>query len=542
MTVPANPRWATWWRTPCATRSSPADLGGAEIGVVNPGGLRNELYYAPDGTITYAEANAVLPFVNNLWTTSLTGAQFKTLLEQQWQTNADGTVPSRAYQQLGLSRNVNYTYDAARAAGDRITSIRVDGVLIDPAKSYRIGTFSFLATGGDNFRVFKDGTGTRDSGLVDRDAWIKYLQGHNPVSPDFARRTVAVTNTTAAEVKPGDAMTLTVSKLDLTSLGSPVNTSLAAAFTDAAGTVTDLGSVPVTAGAATVNLTVPAGAAAGTGHPGPHGRRVRHRGENRGSGGRRRTGPACLHGPRTAHQVVRHPGLGPLRHRLVPVPAVPARLGCRSDDASVAPALEQRCPAPTGVRSGRGDLSLFRGLFRRAAGPVPGPPLRQTSWPGRPVRSVRGGCVRCTRAGTGPRSCRMGTTWSTKMSRPEGSTGGMMLKPSAAPGLEPVLDGVGHLLRGAGEGAVPAAAAQPADELAHGQLLPPRQVHDQRVPALGALDLVLGGKVRRQLGVQLQRFRCNPQHAGELPAGVLGQDQLVQLLLQLQGFGLGGRR
>lgn len=244
---------------------SPADLGGAEIGVVNPGGLRNELYYAPDGTITYAEANSVLPFVNNLWTTSLTGAQFKTLLEQQWQTNADGTVPSRAYQQLGLSKNVNYTYDAARAAGDRITSIRVDGALIDPAKSYRIGTFSFLATGGDNFRVFKDGTGTRDSGLVDRDAWIKYLQGHNPVSPDFARRTVAVTNTTAAEVKAGDAMTLTVSKLDLTSLGSPVNTSLTAAFTDSAGTTTDLGTVPVSAGRAEVELAVPAGAAAGAG-------------------------------------------------------------------------------------------------------------------------------------------------------------------------------------------------------------------------------------------------------------------------------------
>jgi len=51
-------------------------LGGAEIGVVNPGGLRSELYYAPDGTITFAEANAVLPFVNNLWTTTLTGAQF----------------------------------------------------------------------------------------------------------------------------------------------------------------------------------------------------------------------------------------------------------------------------------------------------------------------------------------------------------------------------------------------------------------------------------------------------------------------------------
>src|SRR6478735_4439194 len=242
----------------------PAELGGAEIGVVNPGGLRNELYYAPDGTITYAEANAVLPFVNNLWTTSLTGAQFKTLLEQQWQTNADGTVPSRAYLQLGLSKNVNYTYDAARPAGDRITSVRVNGDLLDPAKSYRVGTFSFLATGGDNFRIFTAGTNTRDSGLVDRDAWIGYLQKSSPVSPDFARRSVAVTNTTADGVKPGEPITLTVSKLDLTSLGSPVNTALEVSFTDAAGKVTPLGTVPVAAGAAPVDLAVPAGAAEGT--------------------------------------------------------------------------------------------------------------------------------------------------------------------------------------------------------------------------------------------------------------------------------------
>jgi 5'-nucleotidase len=241
------------------------DLGAAEIGVVNPGGLRSDLLYAPDGTITYAEANAVLPFVNNLWTTSLTGAQFKTLLEQQWQTNPDGTVPSRAYQQLGLSKNVNYTYDAARAAGDRITSIRVNGTVVDPAKSYRIGTFNFLATGGDNFRIFKEGAGTKDSGLVDRDAWITYLKTHNPVAPDFARRSVAVVSTTAAEVKGGEAITLAVSKLNLTSLGSPVNASLRAEFTDAKGTVTALGTAPVTAGAATVNVSVPVGAAPGTG-------------------------------------------------------------------------------------------------------------------------------------------------------------------------------------------------------------------------------------------------------------------------------------
>ncbi|MDQ0707715.1 5'-nucleotidase [Arthrobacter woluwensis] len=240
-------------------------VGGAEIGVVNPGGLRNELYYGADGTITYAQANAVLPFVNNLWTTSLTGAQFKTLLEQQWQTNPDGTVPSRPYLQLGLSKNVNYTYDAARPAGDRVTSILVNGQPLDPAKSYRVGTFSFLATGGDNFRVFKDGANTRDSGLVDRDAWMAFLKANSPVSPDFARRSVAVVNSTPANVKAGEKIQAAVSKLDLTSLGSPVNTSLEATFTDAAGKVTALGAVPVSAGAATVSLAVPAGAAAGAG-------------------------------------------------------------------------------------------------------------------------------------------------------------------------------------------------------------------------------------------------------------------------------------
>ncbi len=85
------------------------DRGDAQIGVVNSGALRAELLYAPDGVVTYAEANGVLPFVNNLWTVTLTGAQCKDVLEQQWQTNPDGTVPSRPNLQLGLSNNVTYT-------------------------------------------------------------------------------------------------------------------------------------------------------------------------------------------------------------------------------------------------------------------------------------------------------------------------------------------------------------------------------------------------------------------------------------------------
>ncbi|MGO4592821.1 ExeM/NucH family extracellular endonuclease [Leifsonia sp. 2TAF2] len=237
---------------------SSQELGGAEIGVVNPGGLRAELLYGTDGSVTYAQANAVLPFVNNLWTTSLTGAQFKQALEQQWQRNADGTVPSRPFLNLGLSKNVSYTYDATRPEGDRITSITVNGQPIDPAKSYRIGSFSFLLQGGDNFRAFAAGSNTKDSGLIDRDAWISYIQKNSPLSPSFEKRGVGVSGVPTGTLQRGQQVTLQVSKLNLTSLGSPANTTLTLSWNGSA----TLGSVPVdAAGNATVAFTVPANAA-----------------------------------------------------------------------------------------------------------------------------------------------------------------------------------------------------------------------------------------------------------------------------------------
>jgi 5'-nucleotidase len=247
-------------------RLTEPEAGGAEIGVVNPGGLRAELCYAPDGVITYAEANGVLPFVNNLWTTTLTGAQFKTALEQQWQRDAQGNIPSRNYLQLGLSDNVTYTFDPNAPEGSHITSVTVDGKPLDPAEDYRIGSFSFLLQGGDNFRVFAQGSNTKDSGLIDRDAWIAYIGANSPLAPSFARHGVQVTNqpTTAAA---GATLSFGVAGLDLTSLGpvgTRTNTTLAAQLVPAAGgTAVDVGSTPVTGGAATVTVPVPARIAAG---------------------------------------------------------------------------------------------------------------------------------------------------------------------------------------------------------------------------------------------------------------------------------------
>ena len=245
-------------------RESLADpaKGGAEIGIVNPGGMRAELTTTPDSDISFSEANAVLPFLNNLWTTTLTGAQFKVALEQQWQLDSKGAVPSRPYLQLGLSDNVNYTFDATRAQGDRITGIWIDGAPIDPTRGYRIGSFNFLLTGGDNFRIFTEGTGTRDSGLVDRDAWISYITAKSPLSPSFAALQASVTGVPATEVKRGDSVSFVVSQLNLTSIGAPKNTSLAVTW-GGSSTVFAPASVDAT-GTATVTVTVPADAAAGS--------------------------------------------------------------------------------------------------------------------------------------------------------------------------------------------------------------------------------------------------------------------------------------
>ena len=50
-----------------------------------------------------------------------------------------------------------------------------NGKPVDPAARYRIATGSFLASGGDNFAVFKQGTEVKDVSL-DLDATEAYLK------------------------------------------------------------------------------------------------------------------------------------------------------------------------------------------------------------------------------------------------------------------------------------------------------------------------------------------------------------------------------
>jgi 5'-nucleotidase len=167
----------------------------AQIALMNPGGIRADLTYTQIsggeslGEVTYGEAFTVQPFNNYIVTQTLTGAQLKTVLEQQF-CNGALTTP-RTNVILQPSAGLTYTWSAGAACGAKVTNLMLNGLPVAPATSYRVEMNSFLADGGDGFPEFKNGT-NRVFGGLDIDALTDYLGAHSPVAPGPQNRITAV--------------------------------------------------------------------------------------------------------------------------------------------------------------------------------------------------------------------------------------------------------------------------------------------------------------------------------------------------------------
>jgi 5'-nucleotidase len=150
--------------------------GGAVIAMPNPGGIRADITKKNDGTVSYADVFASQPFRNQLVTLDLTGAQIKAALEQQW-------VDEKRPRILQVSTGFSYSWDASKPFGKHVdaSSLKLDGVPIDPARTYRVTINNYLALGGDGFAVFKDGTNAQ-YGVYDVDALYSYFEDHSPVA------------------------------------------------------------------------------------------------------------------------------------------------------------------------------------------------------------------------------------------------------------------------------------------------------------------------------------------------------------------------
>ena len=180
--------------------TSASDSGSAVVAFMNEGGIRAELPFASgvagvgNGNVTYGELFTVQPFGNSLVTMSLTGAQIKTLLEEQFtgcaldSPTGDTAAPS-ADRLLQVSEGFIYTWSRAGAECNKVdsSSIKINGVMIAPSAKYRVTVNSFLADGGDQFYVLRKGT-DRLGGPQDLDAMTAYFAKHRSVAPGQPHR------------------------------------------------------------------------------------------------------------------------------------------------------------------------------------------------------------------------------------------------------------------------------------------------------------------------------------------------------------------
>lgn len=155
--------------------------GGAQIALMNPGGVRADLTYAPDGIVTYGEAFTVQPFNNLMQVVTLTGAQLDALLEQQYEVN----------RVLQPSASLTYTVSASAPVGAKVSNIAINGTPVTEDQRIRVAANNFLVGGGDGFTVFTQGTDLW-SGPLDLDAFVDYLRARSPVSPPELNRITVV--------------------------------------------------------------------------------------------------------------------------------------------------------------------------------------------------------------------------------------------------------------------------------------------------------------------------------------------------------------
>ncbi len=159
--------------------------GNAQIALMNPGGVRASLSYAGspagegDGVVTYGEAFTVQPFNNLMQVVTLTGAQLKTVLEQQFTGGPNAQAFTKILQP---SSNFTYTYSTSAAWGSKISAMKIDGVDVTDTQTIRVAANNFLVGGGDAFLAFTGGTDLW-SGPLDIDAFAAHFAANPLITP-----------------------------------------------------------------------------------------------------------------------------------------------------------------------------------------------------------------------------------------------------------------------------------------------------------------------------------------------------------------------
>ena len=157
-----------------------ATRGAAQIALVNATGVRVDL---PAGDVKYKDAFAMMPFGNNLVVMTLTGAQLKNVLEQQYAIPLRPKMTRPAA--LASSAGFTYAVDIRKPENERVSDLRLNGKPIAADGRYRVVVNNYLASGGDSLTGFTAGTEVTDTGIIDLDALVDWIaKGQTPPMPN----------------------------------------------------------------------------------------------------------------------------------------------------------------------------------------------------------------------------------------------------------------------------------------------------------------------------------------------------------------------
>ena len=111
---------------------------------------------------------------------TLTGAQLKTVLEQQFSASTNDERPRL----LGVSKGFSYSWDAAKPRGERInaSSMKLNGMHIQSDLQYRVTANSFVAGGSEGYLMFPEGS-ERQVGMLDLEALVQFFATNSPYTP-----------------------------------------------------------------------------------------------------------------------------------------------------------------------------------------------------------------------------------------------------------------------------------------------------------------------------------------------------------------------
>ncbi|EBL2703605.1 bifunctional UDP-sugar hydrolase/5'-nucleotidase [Salmonella enterica subsp. enterica serovar Give] len=139
---------------------------GADFCVMSGGGIRDSI---EAGDITYKSVLKVQPFGNIVVYADMSGKEVVDYLTAVAQMKPD----SGAYPQFA---NVSFV-----AKEGKLTDLKIKGEPVDPAKTYRMATLSFNATGGDGYPRIDNKPGYVNTGFIDAEVLKEFIQQNSPL-------------------------------------------------------------------------------------------------------------------------------------------------------------------------------------------------------------------------------------------------------------------------------------------------------------------------------------------------------------------------